>query len=55
MLSINEASIQPVPESFHNIGLPNWVSQIAILEHKGEPTTILLLNICNSFVKPLTN
>ncbi|OUL22837.1 chemotaxis protein CheW [Nostoc sp. 106C] len=45
MLSIDETSIQPVPQSFHNIGLPTWVSRIAILNQKGEPTTILMLDI----------
>ncbi len=55
MLSIDQTNIQPVPESFHNLGLPSWVSQIAILEHKGEPTTVLMLNICNSFTEPLKN
>ncbi len=55
MLSIDEMSIQPVPKSFHNIGLPTWVSRIAILEHKGEPITILILNTGDSFVEPLQN
>ncbi|MDZ8055599.1 MAG: chemotaxis protein CheW [Aulosira sp. ZfuVER01] len=45
MLSISETSIQPVPQSFHNIGLPTWVSRIAILNQKSEPTTILMLDI----------
>ena len=55
MLSIDEMSIQPVPKSFHNIGLPTWVSRIAILEQKGEPITILILNTGDSFVEPLRN
>ncbi len=49
MLSITEASIQPVPQSFHSIGLPAWVSQIAIVDQKGEPTTILMLDINQTF------
>lgn len=45
ILSIAETSIQPVPQSFHNIGLPTWVSRIAILNQKSEPITILMLDI----------
>lgn len=49
MLSISSPSIQPVPQSFHNIGLPTWVSKIAIVDQKGEPTTILMLDINQTF------
>ncbi len=45
MLAIDAASIQPVPKSFHNIGLPIWISQIAIINQKTEPITILMLDI----------
>jgi chemotaxis signal transduction protein len=45
MLSICNTSTQPVPQTFHSIGLPTWVSKIAIVEQKGEPTTILMLDI----------
>lgn len=49
ILSIAETSIQAVPQSFHNIGLPTWVSRIAILNQKAEPTTILMLDINQTF------
>lgn len=49
MLSISDTSIQPVPQSFHSIGLPTWVSKIAIIEQKGTPTTILMLDINQNF------
>lgn len=45
ILSIAETNIQSVPQSFHNNGLPTWVSRIAILNQKSEPTTILMLDI----------
>jgi len=45
LLNIPETSIQPVPQSFHQIGFPAWVSQIAILKQKNESTTILMLDI----------
>jgi chemotaxis signal transduction protein len=48
ILSIAETSIEKVPHSFHNIGLPTWVSRIAILKHKSEPNTILMLDINQS-------
>ncbi|BAY12651.1 hypothetical protein [Calothrix sp. NIES-2098] len=37
--------MQTVPQSFHNIGLPTLVSRIAIVHHKCEPKTILMLDI----------
>lgn len=49
MLSISETSIQPIPPSFHHIGLPTWVSRIAIVNQKGEPITILMLDINQAF------
>ncbi|MBD2775891.1 chemotaxis protein CheW [Iningainema tapete] len=49
LLKISETSIQSVPESFHHIGLPSWVSQIAILNHKDQPSTILMLDINQAF------
>lgn len=49
MMTIAESNIQPVPASFHNLGLPDWVSNIAIFNRKGEATTILMLNINLAF------
>jgi chemotaxis signal transduction protein len=49
MLTIDEANIQPVPKSFHNIGLPIWISQIAIINQKNEPITILMLDINQTY------
>ncbi|BAZ47750.1 putative CheW protein [Nostoc sp. NIES-4103] len=49
MLSISESSIQPIPQSFHHIGLPTWVSRIAIVNQKEQPITILMLDINQAF------
>ncbi|GAA6620505.1 chemotaxis protein CheW [Scytonema sp. NUACC26] len=48
LMTIPETCIQQVPQSFHHTGLPTWVSQIAILNHKDERTTILMLDIQRS-------
>ncbi|KAF3887936.1 MULTISPECIES: chemotaxis protein CheW [Nostocales] len=48
LMTIPEACIQQVPQSFLHTGFPAWVSQIAILNHKDERTTILMLDIQQS-------
>jgi chemotaxis signal transduction protein len=46
---IPDSTIQSVPESFYQIGLPTWVSQIAILNSQDKHKTILMLDIHQAF------
>jgi chemotaxis signal transduction protein len=45
LLEIPDHTLQPVPTSYSHIGMLAGVSHIAILPHKPDPMTILMLNV----------